>query len=327
MPADTVQLIVQADYQVLPCLVCDGTDFDVLLTPEQIQAEAAWLRDFHRARVLCPDDDLIDKAEFTQSEPVFLLRCNACRTLLRNPQPTPKALQARYRADEYGPATLQELLENERDFFRRKANSIDLPTGSRVLEIGSFVGAFLLAAKEKGWQATGIDIGKETCEFMRGLGLEVLEGDLQSHHIPTGFDAVFIWNTFDQINEPRSLLKDLRRLLKRDGHLVLRVPNGEFKSLALQQATDAARRAEAYNNFLTFPYLCGYTRESLSHLLNEEGFEVDRITGDVILPLATANTKRYAIEEEVRIKRLVMRFCGRSKSFCYPWMDVVANVI
>ncbi|HSI71646.1 MAG TPA: class I SAM-dependent methyltransferase [Fimbriimonas sp.] len=316
-----------AEYQVVPCLVCGSRDFDTLLTPEQMQEEADWLQSFHMERSLDRDADLKDRAEFTQAESVFLLRCKRCRTLLRNPQPTPEALRELYRNDHYGKSTLEELFEAEREFFREKADLVDLPSGAGVLEVGSFVGAFLLAARETGWHATGLDIGRETSAFMRGLGLEVLEGtvlDLSPH---VRFDAIFIWNTFDQINEPRAILRKIKALVKPAGLLIIRVPNGEFKSAALECASGRMRKLEAFNNFLTFPYLCGYTPGSLTSLLRQEGFEICSLTGDVVSPLPKSRIKPSAVEEEARAKRLNLRLCRRDGPLLCPWINVVSRAI
>jgi hypothetical protein len=79
-------------------------------------------------------------------------------------------------------------------------------------------------------------------------------------------------------------------------------------------------RAMAYNNFVTFPYLVGYTPESITRLLDEEGFQVETITGDTILPLANRSTPAWAVREEQQYKRAIRRF-GR----VWPWMDVLAH--
>jgi SAM-dependent methyltransferase len=189
-----------------------------------------------------------------------------------------------------------------------------------------------LAAREKGWQASGVDIGKETCAFTQGLGLEVREGDVLELDIKGPVDAICVWNTFDQINRPGPLLDRCHELLKAGGQLVIRVPNGAFESACLDLAKrdlQSVRTAQAYNNFLTFPYLCGYTPGSITALLARHGFNVTSLHGDVIVPLAGSDTKPCAIEEEVRYKRLVHRLCTRwltrTGEFLYPWMDVVAT--
>jgi hypothetical protein len=303
---------------------------DVLRTPEQVAEEADWLRDFHLARTCGEPESLADKAVFTQPTDVFILRCRTCGTVLRNPQPTPEALRQLYGCDTYGKRTLEQLLANEREFFRAKSAMFDFPSGARLLEVGSFVGAFLLACRERGWIGVGVDVGEETCSFTRGLGLEVYQGDVFSLPLNGGFEAVFIWNTFDQINQPGDVLRRVHELIRRAGTLTLRVPNGEFlaASPALAQ-DDRIRRALAYNNFLGFPYLCGYTAQSLTVLLSRHGFRVESVVGDVILPLGDRDTADWAREEEARTKRQVIRLCRKWEKqrgeFLYPWMDITAR--
>jgi SAM-dependent methyltransferase len=300
------------------CPVCEGDSFAVLLTPEDVERERRWLAAFYRVRTV----DAKDHADFTQHEATYVVECRGCRTVLRNPQPTDLELDRRYRNDRYGKRTLEHLLASERDFFRRKAASISLPPKARVLEIGSFVGAFLLAAREVGWTAVGVDIGEETRSFCIDEGLDV------RRTIPRGqFDAVFAWNTFDQIANPREVLASIRPLLPEGGRLILRVPNGEFESSCLDLRRSRPRLAErvlramAYNNFVTFPYLTGYNPESITRLLAESGFLVQQILGDTILPLADESTCAWASVEEQRYKRAIRRL-----GIVWPWMDVHARV-
>jgi SAM-dependent methyltransferase len=320
-----------------PCPACGGSSFEILLRPEEIEWEREWLRRFYSRRVVGNDEELKDQVEFTQSEPTFVMGCPRCGTLLRNPQPTPRALTERYAADEYGESTLEQLAQNERSFFESKADWIAplLPTGARIVEVGSFVGAFLDASRSRGWNAVGIDVGEETSAYCRGLGHEVIQSDLRDAGLADGsFDAVAIWNTFDQVSGPGELLHACRKALKPSGVLVLRLPNGLFETEALRVRTCPRRReevllAQAYNNFLTFPYLAGYTPDSITILLRSHGFEVDRLAGDTILPLATDKTLSFAVEEEQRVKRRLMKFMTaceqRTGKRCYPWLDLVAR--
>jgi hypothetical protein len=149
--------------------------------------------------------------------------------------------------------------------------------------------------------------------------------------IQGSFDAVFIWNTFDQLANPSGMLRMVRDRLYEKGILVLRVPNGVFETRALERMrqgnTERARMAMAYNNFLTFPYLTGYTPSSLTTLLGQHGFTVNEIIGDTILPLANESTRDFAVREEQRYKRAVMRACELAPGECAcPWIDVVASL-
>jgi SAM-dependent methyltransferase len=330
----------EAGEEAVPCVACGGTRFEVLLTPEQVEAEHRWLRRFYRRRVTGDESDLEDRVDFTQSTPTNIVRCLACGTLLRDPRPTPDALCALYARDTYAREALEALAANQSSFFARKADDVAkiLPAGARVLEVGPFVGGFLAAARSRGWRATGVDVGSETVAFMREKGFDVIEGDVLDVDLPEkAWDAVFIWNTFDQLGDPARVLRKCRDLLRPDGLLVLRVPNGDFETACLRLRSDYdgtpraahVRRAQAYNNFVTFPYLTGYTPEALAHLVERHGFRAERLAGDTILTLADAQTLPCAVAEEARYKRAVMRaphHFERATGRRYaPWLDFHAR--
>src|SRR6185503_21215092 len=96
--------------------------------------------------------------------------------------------------------------------------------------------------------------------FARSLGFAVHDGDLEHFRPERVFDAVAIWNTFDQLPDPRAAARAAARLLRPEGALALRVPNGEcyarlrpdlFSSSALRRRR--ALYTLAVNNLLTFP--------------------------------------------------------------------------
>jgi SAM-dependent methyltransferase len=242
----------------------------------------------------------------------------------------------KYKLDSYGEDTLQVLFDSQVEFFRARSRNLAgmVSQVSRILEVGSFVGGFLIAAREQGWSATGVDIGLEACSFMRNMGLDVKRGEIDVVEEKRAFNAVFVWNTFDQLANPAKLLAKSKQVLVPGGLLVLRVPNGDFEKECLERREDEQLKekvltAQAYNNFLTFPYLNGYTRKSIEALLKSSGFSVEGCRGDVLVPLATPDTAEWAIQEERRSKRLTLRLCQREQvrtgSFLYPWMEIYAR--
>ncbi|HEY8175196.1 MAG TPA: hypothetical protein VIF32_05875, partial [Gemmatimonadaceae bacterium] len=73
----------------------------------------------------------------------------------------------------------------------------------------------------------------------------------------------------------------------------------------------------AHNNLLTFPYRFGFSPASLTRLLTETGFRVERIVADVNVPTADEWTKRWAALEERVVKPLTKRW--------RPWFEVYAK--
>lgn len=338
MTIDELSLPTAPAAQAVGCRLCGIDEASTLLSPKQVVAEGAWLKSFFRRRIR--NTRAKDKVSFTQADATRIVRCVRCGTVFRNPQPNPAALKKKYAGDHYEPGALEALAANQAPFFAARAREFSslLQRGAAILEVGSFTGAFLKAAEDAGWNATGMDIGAETVEFMRRAGLRVLRCDIGECRLkPAGWDAVFIWNTFDQLADPHMALDRVAQWLKPAGLIVLRIPNGDFKTGCLQLLEQSRagsrakniRIAQAYNNFLTFPYLVGYTRDSIRTMLNEHGYDVLSTRGDTIVRLADAGTRPFAVEEEARYKRATMQLCrsieAKTGRCYYPWLDVVAR--
>src|ERR1043165_8143532 len=229
MTIDQLSVLAKPAEHAVACR-CGNEKVSILLSPEQVEAEGVWLRNFFRRRIENSREK--DKVSFTQTESTCIVRCGHCGTVFRNPQPSQAALKARYSGDHYESGTLEALAVNQALFFAERVREFRewLVPGVEILEVGSFTGAFLKAAAGSGWNATGMDIGTETLAFMRKAGLRVLRGDIcECQFAANTWDAIFIWNTFDQLADPHKALDRIVECLKPGGLLVLRIPNGEFK--------------------------------------------------------------------------------------------------
>jgi hypothetical protein len=121
------------------------------------------------------------------------------------------------------------------------------------------------------------------------MGFTVHDGELATFATDQTFDTVAIWNTFDQLADPRGALHAASKLLRDGGILAVRVPNGAFYAAVHRAFTNgnrvsraAARAVLAQNNLLTFPYRWGFTPQSLTRLLSESASASSAIRGDVL---------------------------------------------
>jgi hypothetical protein len=148
-------------------------------------------------------------------------------------------------------------------------------------------------------------------------------------------DCLAIWNTFDQLADPRPTLDLTRRFVRPGGILALRVPHGRCFRMLLERlgvTTGPARRlfeaCLAWNNLCGFPYLHGYGLDSLDLLVTPFGFERAAAEGDVLCLLAGRATTRWARREERAVKqlqRLWIRAQSRRQASALsaaPWLDV-----
>ncbi len=104
----------------------------------------------------------------------------------------------------------------------------NVPKGSRLLDIGAGFGSCVLAARDAGWDAAGIEVASFEVEFARRR-LQTLRpqdspddvyrlGDALSADLPAAnFDVVTLWNVLEHIEDLTALLQRVRLLLKPGG--------------------------------------------------------------------------------------------------------------
>ena len=322
-------------YELARCIVCGHTDADVVADADDIRAEIESLWAYHEKRLKpdTPTARLADRVAFSEPAPFRLVRCNECGLLYRNPVERPHELTEMYARSTSTPDVLRALYDTQLPALRVQARELRrvLGRGGSGLEVGSYVGAFLCAARDESLQFQGLDINADANAFTRSMGFTVHDGELSTFATDQTFDAVAIWNTFDQLADPRGAVHSAGKLLRDGGVLALRVPNGAFYATMRQSLTHGrgamraiARAVLAQNNLLTFPYRWGFTPRALTRLLSENSFAVQRIRGDVLVPIADEWTRPWARVEETLIKRSMAFAIGFDESRA-PWFEVYAK--
>jgi SAM-dependent methyltransferase len=321
------------------CPICKGTAFSVLAPESRLDEECRIRERFIRQRLARPasDDELKDLTDFFHQGQAAVLQCEACTVLVRDEREKPPA--ETYSEDEYDPTVMEHLFPQYVESFRAKEQPYRalLPPGARVLEIGSHYGAFLQTAREWGWRAEGVDVGKDTTRFARSKGFTVHHCELAKCRFPdASFDAVFIWNCFEQIENPWPLLEECRRILLPQGLLTVRTPNGLFYTMCQHLFAQPELRPEArqflteamgYNNLLGFPYLYGYSRATLERLITPFGYlPAGHLNSELItLPLPQTpgwvEREEQAISDEIRLmQRSVL--ADRAGVLTGPWIEL-----
>jgi SAM-dependent methyltransferase len=321
------------------CPVCSGEIFSTLAPAAELEEECRLRERFINERLSRPASkpELKDLTDFFHQAKAEILECAACTLLYRQelePLPAPT-----YSEDEYDPSVMERLYPSYLGAFRAKEKPYRalLPRGARVLEVGSHYGAFLQTAQEWGWRAEGVDVGKDTARFARGKGFTVHEGEVAQCGFPDGtFEAVFIWNCFEQIEDPKPLLAECRRILKPNGVLTVRTPNGLFYSMckALLRRTDLQPGASAflmeamgYNNLLGFPYLYGHSRATLERLIEPFGFRCVGLLNSELLTLPLPENPAWVDREEEIVSkevRLIARsvLANAKGVLAGPWIEI-----
>lgn len=137
--------------------------------------------------------------------------------------------------------------------------------GRRALEIGCGSGKYLVALREAGWDAVGLDLVAAAVEVSREKGFAVHHGDLASFPAQAeSYDGVFAWMVLEHLPRPRETLTMLHGLLKPNGCLGFSVPNyGSLERKVFGRYWAAMELPR---------HLQQYTPAILRKLLSETGF-------------------------------------------------------
>jgi len=100
-----------------------------------------------------------------------------------------------------------------------------LPQG-RLLDVGCGSGAWLLFMRGLGWQVEGLDFDENAANVARQRGLQIHCGSLDTQNFPDEyFDAITLHHVIEHMPNPVGALVECRRILKKNGKLILSTPN------------------------------------------------------------------------------------------------------
>ncbi|MFN3551188.1 MAG: class I SAM-dependent methyltransferase [Endomicrobiia bacterium] len=118
----------------------------------------------------------------------------------------------------------KENVMNCRAFFATKY----LPDGEKFLDIGCGGGEIAILTKHKYKEIYGVDISDKALEEAKKKGMIVKKINLNYESLPypeNFFDAVVCLDVIEHILDPFHLIKEIRKVLKPGGTLILTTPN------------------------------------------------------------------------------------------------------
>lgn len=154
--------------------------------------------------------------------------------------------------------------------FRSKIKLIRqyLPDDGTVLDVGCGMGFFLKEMQSKGYEVRGLDIS----DYAAGIASDKLNTGIVSTNllnasfIPEQFSIVTFWDVLEHINNPVESLKEVSRIIKQDGVLIIETLN--ISSLT------ARILKEKWPLYFPPYHLYYYNKKSISGLLEKTGFTI-----------------------------------------------------
>lgn len=233
---------------------------------------------------LCGSDDT---EEFYRQVPVLayrkgvynrdhwnIVRCQQCALIYTNPRIDDAAREFLYSFQNEGD---QEFVQHwfiesadlQRPVWQRFLRVLlRYRRSGKLLDIGCGAGTFLVEARKLGYDVYGQEVSPFFIDYCRKVqGLTIFPDLLDNLELEAGtFDCVTAFDVIEHHSHPMLLLKQLHELLAPDGILMIMTHDiGNF----------FARFHGVNWRYITpIGHITYFTRETLSQMLNESGFEV-----------------------------------------------------
>jgi len=238
--------------ETVPCNLCGSSDLETVY-----EARA----DLER------DRDLADKFRASGDELLTLplVRCRRCALLFVNPRYRASDMLEGYAAGD-DPVYVSQMDARVRTFAGTVEAITRLrPARGRILDIGTAAGAFLKAATDGGWVATGIEPNGWLAGWGRErYGVDIRVGSIDEVDLPQQhFDVVTLWDVIEHTPDPMHVLRRVNELLVPGGLLIVNYPDiGSWIGKIMGRKWP----------FLSSVHLYYFTRLTMRQALDRAGF-------------------------------------------------------
>jgi 2-polyprenyl-3-methyl-5-hydroxy-6-metoxy-1,4-benzoquinol methylase len=230
------------------CFVCGGKDFSPFIS--------------------CVDYT-VSKDSFT------ITRCNSCGFKFTNPRPDGMEIGKYYESEEYishsdsGKGIINYLYKKVRNYtINKKVQLINsLSNDKTILDIGCGTGAFLNACKENGWFIEGIEPSGGARDFAKSnYNLNIHPEEKLAAYSDNSFSIISMWHVLEHVHLLNERIEELKRLIKKDGTIIIAVPNCD--------SWDAQYYKEFWAAYDLPRHLYHFTPDTMERLLDKHGLRI-----------------------------------------------------
>lgn len=225
---------------------------------------------------LCGADDCAVLFDAGVAQVNRIVRCRRCGLMYANPRrPADHVAIASWPDDpdwdfvREHPQRFEKEQLQVRDYAQTRALLGRLHPGRGTLvEVGSSLGFILDFFRADGWDVLGVEPDRNaTRHAERRLGLRALTSTLEEARLPGALaDAVVMLHVIEHVPDPLGTLREIHRVLKPGGHLVLETPR--YDTLAFR-ALGRRERSLSCDGHIFF-----FTSETLRRSCERAGFEL-----------------------------------------------------
>jgi SAM-dependent methyltransferase len=248
------------------------------------------------------------------------LCCLECSLVSLHPRPDNSVLLEKY--NDYLPVQPEKITQWEsmmKPVYARAIEMIKSRIGTRpevLLDIGCGHGFFLQQMKSLGWKVEGIEVSEVGRNYTeQRCGIHVYGQPLDELNLPpNSYHVVTLFYVIEHIANPVKLLKEVYRILRPDGLLLLRWPHSTPAVMLIKPL------AHIFDLYHTPYHLYDFSPKTMAHMLSVCGFrDVKTVIGGYTIPRQklkryTAKTMGYLGETLYNISHGHLLLPGASKT-------------
>lgn len=160
---------------------------------------------------------------------------------------------------------------------------------ARWLDVGCHVGRLIHLARQKGWNAEGVEINPTTAGYaaqrtgaaVRALGVEALDPDDPTER----FDVITMLDVLEHVPDPLPTVTRLRGLLRPGGVLMIKVPHGPPQMFKEWIRRAVLRADESTSGVMVrYVHVNHFTPKALKVMAQRCGFEPSSVVVEVAPP-------------------------------------------
>jgi SAM-dependent methyltransferase len=235
--------------KTVPCLLCGG-------------------RKFH----------LVHQKKGASGEVFPIVRCTACGLLFVNPRKSIEEIADIYSGSNYfqrpkikgtGYENYTRYRKLHGLFFARQLKTLETVVAKgRLLDVGCAFGFMLDEARKRGWQPSGVDLSDFAVDYARNeLGLDAYVGRPRDIGFDSSeFSAVVMDDLIEHTTDPLAEFKEVYRLLKPGGALILHTPNIQSLWYFFMRKYWVHMKPEEH--------LVYFSKQTITAMLKKAGFQV-----------------------------------------------------
>lgn len=217
------------------------------------------------------------KDEFLTNEEFQIYECLHCGLLFTEPRPDKDKIGDYYKSKEY-----YSHQENKKGFIPKlyeQVKRINLKhkyqiatkgiKKGKMLDIGCGVGDSLHTAEQNGWNCMGVEPSEDAKAIARKrIKAEIVNSEELEQLPNETFDVITMWHVLEHVDNLKWQIAQLQRLIKKEGRIVIAVPN--YKSY------DAKYYKDKWAAYDVPRHLNHFNKDTIVKIFKTNGLELAR---------------------------------------------------